>query len=156
VQIYSNFSEFIHDVASVEKVADDRAHDDGLDLTAVAGISYDEITDAFGTGTGAVGPGAFGTGDDLLVKRTKIRQDVKAPQVTLQMFWDASKLLVVGLKKHGNRVELPSRMHMIRALQRLGQRVYQATDELQVRLRDVPVAYGNRNHHRLFLVVAPR
>jgi hypothetical protein len=33
--------------------------------------------------------------------------------------------------------------------------VYQATDELQVRLRDVPVAYGNRDHHRLFLVVAP-
>jgi hypothetical protein len=120
VQIYSNFSEFIHDVASLEKVADDRAHDDGVDLTACAGVSYDEITDAAGPGVGGAGAGTVGA-DDLLVKRTKIRQDVKAPQVTLQMFWDASKLLVVGLKKHGNRVELPSRTHMIRALQRLGE-----------------------------------
>jgi len=44
---------------------------------------------------------------------------------------------------------------MVQCLRRIPQRVYQASAPIQTRLEQIPTAYNNRDHHTLYLVIAP-
>lgn len=145
IQIFANFTQFIHHRLVEESQHQRRMQDDGLDLTTQDGVNISDLVPRDDDAPKASEAAA-------VVAPAKSASPLKVGQ---NAFWDLTRHLLPCVKKHAQAVDLPARDQLRDCLRRLGQRVHHATQAVQVRLEHVPTAYNDTRWHFLTLLITP-
>jgi hypothetical protein len=167
VQIYSNFTEFIDGERKKEAKIDAKLADEGIDLAEdidpERAADDDDVREASVEGArcqdenqddGDEDAHEFSISDEICIK-TRVVDNIRHSGVSQQVFWNMTCRLVPAVRKHAQRVHIPSRYHMTECLRRLSQKIHDATAKLRLNLNQVPTAYNDDRYHTLYLIITP-